>query len=179
MFGFTFDELMGRRMHTLVHHSRPDGTPYPASECPLGEVFRSGNTLNDHRDVFFRKDGTPLFVSISNAPLIKEGHITATVVIVRDATDRERGERELRETNEQLASALATADLGLWSMNLVAGEISWDTRMKALFGLAPEAKVTSEQGRAFIHPDDRSFADGHLARTAHGGKPLGVAGGAQ
>jgi PAS domain-containing protein len=29
------DELFGRRSHETIHHSRPDGSPYPAAHCPM------------------------------------------------------------------------------------------------------------------------------------------------
>ena len=35
MLGFTRAQIIGRSEHTLIHHSRPDGTPYPESECPI------------------------------------------------------------------------------------------------------------------------------------------------
>jgi PAS domain-containing protein len=29
------DELLGKHMHELIHHSYPDGSLYPASECQI------------------------------------------------------------------------------------------------------------------------------------------------
>lgn len=29
------DELPGQPSHETTHHHRPDGTPYPAAECPV------------------------------------------------------------------------------------------------------------------------------------------------
>ena len=29
------DELFGRHSHETIHYKRPDGTPYPAEECPM------------------------------------------------------------------------------------------------------------------------------------------------
>lgn len=34
--GFTLAELRGKPLHDLIHHTRPDGSPYPRSECPIG-----------------------------------------------------------------------------------------------------------------------------------------------
>src|SRR5208282_2501082 len=28
-------ELLGKNMHSLEHHTRKDGTPYPIEECPI------------------------------------------------------------------------------------------------------------------------------------------------
>ncbi len=36
MLGYaTPGEVLGRTMHALIHHTRPDGTPYPRADCPL------------------------------------------------------------------------------------------------------------------------------------------------
>ena len=29
------EELFGRHSHETIHYKRPDGTPYPAAECPM------------------------------------------------------------------------------------------------------------------------------------------------
>src|SRR5262249_5269790 len=29
------EDLLGRHMHSLMHHTRPDGSPYPESECRI------------------------------------------------------------------------------------------------------------------------------------------------
>lgn len=102
-FGWTREELAGKLLHDLVHHHRPDGRPYPMSECPLGHVFGSGTQLEKHEDMFFRRDGTPIHVACSNAPLEHEGRMVGAVLIAVDITERKRIE-------ERLAEALAAKD---------------------------------------------------------------------
>ena len=36
------DELLGRDSHATIHHTRPDGTPFPAEQCPLLQARTSG-----------------------------------------------------------------------------------------------------------------------------------------
>src|SRR5207248_10611528 len=92
--------------------------------------------------------------------------VAATVVVVRDITERERRERELRESNQSLSAALATADLGIWKVNFVTREMSWDARMKALMGLAPEVELTWDEAMTFIHPDDLPLTTSILRRAS-------------
>ncbi len=158
MFGFSFDELRGKCMHEMVHYKRPDGSPYPAEECPLRSRYITREAVEDHRDVFFRRDGTPVYVSVSSAPLTRQERLVATVVIVRDVTNAELAGRELAETNQRFEAALATAEFGVWTMNAETGEVHWDKRMKALLGLSPLDRVTMADAFAFIHPDDREWA---------------------
>src|ERR1700694_2348539 len=51
-------ELIGKKMHTMMHHSRPDGTPYPSEECRIYSAFRRGEGSHVDDEVVWRADGT-------------------------------------------------------------------------------------------------------------------------
>src|SRR5215212_5309868 len=101
-FGWRQEELLGEVLHDRMHHRYPDGRPYPISECPLLRVFESGQTLRDHEDVFFRRDGSPIDVACSLAPIVVDGEIMGAVLVVRDITERKHVEKALREQTETL-----------------------------------------------------------------------------
>ena len=42
LFGFTRREMLGQALHEAIHQTRPDGRPYPASECPVMRCILSG-----------------------------------------------------------------------------------------------------------------------------------------
>ena len=42
MLGFPEHELVGKFAHDTLHHSRPDGSPFPAAECPNLDTIRAG-----------------------------------------------------------------------------------------------------------------------------------------
>ena len=165
MFGFSMAEARGQTLHGLLQHTRPDGCPLAEWACHVGWLFATCDSIRDHRDIFFRSDGTTLHVSVNNAPVVLEGDVTGCVVTVRDVTQEDFERREMSKTNDRLASALATAELGVWDTNFITGEVYWDSRMKSLFGLPPDEEVTLASANGFIHPDDRP-----LARTSCGGR---------
>ncbi len=79
MLGFSQDEMLGRNIHELIHHSRPDGAPYPESECPIRGSLRDLATVRVTNEVFWRKDGKPVPVEYVARPQIEmletpEGH---------------------------------------------------------------------------------------------------------
>jgi two-component system, chemotaxis family, CheB/CheR fusion protein len=88
LFGWTFEELRGEKMHDVTHHHRPDGTPFPAAECPGLQVHTEGKALVDQEDVFIRKDGTFFDVIYSSAPLKSDSEITGLVVVFRNVTEQ-------------------------------------------------------------------------------------------
>jgi PAS domain S-box-containing protein len=70
MLGYKPQELLGRFMHDLIHHSRADGTPYPWEGCPIHESLRSLDTIRVSTEVFWRKDGTAFPVDYVARPQI-------------------------------------------------------------------------------------------------------------
>ncbi len=74
-------------------------------------------------------------------------------------------EEELHRSKEALELANEAAGLGTWDHNLVTGELHWDTRAKALFGLPPEMPVTYRTWVEAIHQDDLLTAEEVLDRA--------------
>jgi PAS domain S-box-containing protein len=84
-----------------------------------------------------------------------DGQVIQILSISRDITKRRQAEEALRESEDRLRMAIASAQLGTWDWNLVTGELKWDIACKAMFGLPPEAKISIEVFFAALHPDDR------------------------
>jgi PAS domain S-box-containing protein len=101
------EELLGRHSHATIHHTRPDGTPYPAEECPMLLPRTTGETVVRELDWFFRRDGSMFPVSYVSVP-IELGDGRGAVVAFSDIEDRLRAERVVRERDELLASQQAS-----------------------------------------------------------------------
>jgi PAS domain S-box-containing protein len=99
-----YTELLGRVSHDTIHYVRPDGSPFPAEDCPLLEPKRRGRTVRVEDDHFVRRDGSFVPVAYSSAPVQLEGG-TGAVVAFRDITERLRLEAALRMSEVQRARA--------------------------------------------------------------------------
>jgi PAS domain S-box-containing protein len=62
-------QLLGRPSHDTIHYVRPDGSPFPAAECPLLRPRLDGETVRVEEDWFVRQDGSLVAVSYSSAPV--------------------------------------------------------------------------------------------------------------
>jgi two-component system sensor histidine kinase VicK len=93
MLGYSAQELLGKEMHALIHHSRADGTPYPVEECPIMGSAKRETPLHVDDDVFWRKDGRLLPVEYVACPLVAKGHVDGIVVAFADVTERRRLDR--------------------------------------------------------------------------------------
>ena len=58
MLGHTREQVIGRNGHALIHHARPDGSPYPEEACPIYRSLRLSEGVRVEDDVFWRADGT-------------------------------------------------------------------------------------------------------------------------
>jgi PAS domain S-box-containing protein len=101
MLGWRGEDLMGRRMHDVIHHTRANGDPHPREECPMTKVLRDGVTVRVEDDVFVRRNGSKLPVSYSSAPLLTDGRTIGSVVVFSDISERKAEQlRLLREIDE-------------------------------------------------------------------------------
>jgi PAS domain S-box-containing protein len=97
------DELLGHDSHAKIHHHRPDGSHYPAAECPMLLPRATGETVSVELDWFFRRDGSMFPVSYISAPIeLRDGR--GAVVAFTDVEERLRTERLLREHEAVLAA---------------------------------------------------------------------------
>jgi PAS domain S-box-containing protein len=63
------EQLLGRLSHDTIHYMHPDGTPFPAAECPLLEPRVTGETVHVDEDWFVRQDGTFVRVAYASAAI--------------------------------------------------------------------------------------------------------------
>jgi diguanylate cyclase (GGDEF)-like protein/PAS domain S-box-containing protein len=96
MTGWDIEELLGQRLHDFLHHSKPDGTPYPSEECPIYAAFKTGATYSRDDEVFWRKDGTPFPVEYVSTPIIEGDKVSGSVVTFKDITERKALEKQLQ-----------------------------------------------------------------------------------
>ena len=101
------DELSGRNSHETIHYQRPDGTPYPAADCPMLLPLATGETVSSELDWFVRRDGSMFPVSYVSVPIdMQEGR--GAVVVFTDIEDRLRTEEVLRDHDAVLAAQQAS-----------------------------------------------------------------------
>ncbi|MDQ1610903.1 MAG: hypothetical protein QOG00_834 [Pyrinomonadaceae bacterium] len=102
MLGWTEAELKGRVLHDAVHYLKPDGSPFPLSECPLVGVLNRRETVANCEDVWVRRDGTLLPIFCSCAPIVVDGKVTGAVLAAHDIAERKRAEEARARLEEQL-----------------------------------------------------------------------------
>jgi PAS domain S-box-containing protein len=122
MLGWEFEEIRDRLHHEIVHHSKPDGTPYPREECRIYATIRDGVVCRVTDEVFWRKDGTSFPVEYVSTPIREGRELVGAVLTFTDITERKQAEEALRQYAERLKTlrAIDRAILAAWSPEEIA-----------------------------------------------------------
>jgi PAS domain S-box-containing protein len=75
-------------------------------------------------------------------------------------------EQRLRESEARLQAAMDLVGLGCYSWNPQTNALQWDTRVKAMWGLAPEVPADYEGFITGVHPEDRERVEAAIAKSA-------------
>ena len=108
MLGYQPEELIGRNLHEIMHHSHPDGSPCPVATCPIFSASQIGRGCSLEDEVFWRRDGTTFLSEITSRPLYEGGLLKGVVVTFSDITARKQIQQELMVAKE-LAESSARA----------------------------------------------------------------------
>jgi diguanylate cyclase (GGDEF)-like protein/PAS domain S-box-containing protein len=95
MLGYTPAEVLGERSHELFHHTRPNGTPYPAAECPAHTSLTEGATHRVSDEIYWRKDGSSIAVDYTTSPVREGGRIVGVVTVFDDVTHQRQLQEQL------------------------------------------------------------------------------------
>ncbi|HJR76333.1 MAG TPA: PAS domain S-box protein [Nitrospiraceae bacterium] len=159
LLGYDADELLGRPMHRVLHHTRPDGTSYPKEACPIYAAIRDGQVHRVTDEVFWKKDGTSFPVEYVSTPIREDAAVIGAVIVFRDISDRKRAESALEEAEQRFRSLVANIPGAVYRC---ACDADWTMRFlsEAIYALCgyPASDFIDNLVRPYasiIHPDDR------------------------
>src|SRR5437763_5411330 len=107
MLGWTVEDLRGRALHPIVHHTRADGTAYPDPDCRIMRAMDSGTSIRVDDELLWRRDGTAFPVEYTSTAIVTDGVVQGAVVTFTDISERRHTEQALRTAYERERAALA------------------------------------------------------------------------
>ncbi len=112
MIGHDPAEVIGQDMHALIHHHRPDGSPYPVEHCPIYRAMQTQSGVRVRDEVLWRRDGTSFAAEYSSFPVMKGVESRGAVVTFQDITRVRQLEEQFRQAQKmeavgQLAGGVA------------------------------------------------------------------------
>ncbi len=118
LLGYSRDsELLGKNMHALMHHTRPDGRLYPLEECTIYLAFQEGKGTHVTDEVLWRADGTSFPAEYWSHPVRDDNQIVGAVVTFFDITERKNSEEALRRSESEYRSIIEEAPYGIYRVD--------------------------------------------------------------
>lgn len=160
------EELVGRPIISFVHPK-----DHEAVRARFDQE-RHGQHVPTAIQKLIRVDGTFLDVEVSEAPYTYQGE-PATLVFLRDITERIQAEEALRESETRMRQAQQFARMGSWTWNIKTNKLYWSDEMYVVFGVDKKTfsgSLTEVLTQA-VHPDDRAKVEMSNTMLARGEKP--------
>lgn len=102
MLGYTPDEVLGRNMHYLIHHSHADAQLMPVHDCRIFKAFQQGQGVRVEDEVLWRRDGSSFPAEYASYPIQDGDKVVGAVVTFNDITERKRTEAALQVAHIEL-----------------------------------------------------------------------------
>lgn len=174
LLGYTHSsEVVGRKLHDIIHHSHGDGSPYPERQCPIYLAAKVGKPATVMGEVFFKKDGSALPVDYRAQPVWRNGVLQGAVCVFVDTSERAAGkllaqgkesaEQALRESHDQLRLAQVAGGVGLFLVDVNENTITGSREFFRLFGLPTvDTRPVADLDALFV---DRPSEDAAMAQS--------------
>jgi PAS domain S-box-containing protein len=112
MLGFERErDALGRKLHDIIHHTRPDGSRYPEAESPIYRTAKHGGSAHVEYELFYRLDGTSFPVEYWVSPIVRDGQRQGAVCTFIDITERRRAQEQqgllVKELNHRIKNIFA------------------------------------------------------------------------
>lgn len=147
--GYSLDELKGKQLHYHIHHSYPDGTPFPVEECPIDQALPKESRMKGE-ETFVHKDGSFYTVAFTASPIKIDGKAIGTVIEVRDTSEEKKKEQALRSSESRFRTLAETLPQLIWVRNM-DGTIEFSSKSwEEYTGI----KDMREAWKKMIYPDD-------------------------
>ena len=99
-----------------------------------------------------------------------DGSVIGVICHGVDVTERKVAEKSLGRLAEYRRLALDSAQMGWWQYDLVTGDVRWDDRFKAIFGVH-SGSLSYEKLISLIHPEDRDRVDAAVREATRPSDP--------
>jgi PAS domain S-box-containing protein len=165
MLGCGRKDLLGKRMHDMIHHRRPNGQPYAVESCPIYRAFREGVGCRVDDELFFRADGSSFPVEYSAYPIMDAGVVRGAVVTFSDVSARKRTDAALRASEAKYRSLFETVSEGVYQTSANGELLAANQALIEMLGYSSELELRAQDVTdLYVNPEDRKRLTAQLER---------------
>jgi diguanylate cyclase (GGDEF)-like protein/PAS domain S-box-containing protein len=153
LLGYSESELVHRRIDDLL-----------AQESTLSAKLSRKSLRNDEY-VFASKSGERVELTLSIAPVLRDGHSTGAVIIGRDIRDRKRAEREVLQAVTLLQSTLDSTADGILVIGADGHVVSYNQRFVEMWHIPQQVMESGDDPRVMRAIAEQLTSPEEFART--------------
>ena len=152
MLGFDDpSELVGQQMHKLVHHTRPDGSPYPVEECQIYRAFRERKGTHVDDELMFCANGDGFPAEYWSYPVERNGELVGCVVTFMDISARIEAEAEKRKADELIRLLMDSTGEGIYGVDLDGNCMFANPASARILGFESTDELLGEHMHNLVH----------------------------
>jgi PAS domain S-box-containing protein len=165
MLGYRREDLDGKRLHELIHHTDANGQPYPASKRPVHIILKEARFCRIDDEFLFRADGSRFPVEYSSYPMLDEGVLHAAVVAFSDVTARKKADAAIRESEARYRSLFETISEGVYQTSPSGELLRANKALVQMLGYESVNELRAlDVTDLYVQPDEREKRSAQLER---------------
>lgn len=161
IFGLNYEQSLGNGWCLTVH---PEDRVHILTAW--SEAVRQASEFNWEFRVL-RADQSVRYVRSRARPVFDGNDVLFGFVgSVEDISKHHHQQIALRESEQRMMLAAESGGIGIWDLNVVTGELSWDKRMYSIYGL-PQFEGPHDYAfwKQTLHPDDVAHTEMQIERA--------------
>ncbi|MGC9977434.1 MAG: PAS domain S-box protein, partial [Syntrophales bacterium] len=158
MLGFAEEEMLGQRVHALIHHSHKDGSNYSVEDCPIYTSYTKATKSHVTDDVLWRKDGSSFPTEYNNTPFVRDGRVMGAVVTFKDITARKQVEEALHRSETKFRTLYDSTSDAVMLLDK-KGFFDCNKAALAIFGCATQEEFCMKHPADLSPPEQPGGAD--------------------
>jgi diguanylate cyclase (GGDEF)-like protein/PAS domain S-box-containing protein len=164
MTGYTVEEIRGKPLHDVLHHTHMDGAPFSQDDCPIDLALGKMQSVKDHETHYIRKTGQFFPVAASSNPIINDGRVIGMVLEVRDLSLQKNSEAMLKRNDERFRALIEKSSDVVALIDMNADILYVSPSVKRVLGYSTD-EFSQRNGFDYVHTADLNYTMDEFAKV--------------
>jgi PAS domain S-box-containing protein len=163
------EDVIGRKIHDVIHHTHPDGSHYDKADCPIYVCASTGKPAHVQDENFFRLNGEAFPVEYWVSPVFREGFHQGAICTFVDITTRKAAEAELARSEAEFRTFAQAMPNHVWA-SPPDGQLDWFSQRVYEYSGSVAGSLNGTGWTQMVHPDDLARAGERWACSLQSGE---------
>lgn len=158
ILGFEREEqVLGKHIHELIHHSNENGSIYPSTECKMYKANQTHQPSHVDDEVFWRADGSSVAVEYWSYPMIRDGEFIGAVATFLDISERKAAQQAMQSAMELQKAIFDSAAVAIITTDPIGMITMMNKAAETMLGYTSE-ELAHKHSPAIVHKADEVAA---------------------